>query len=212
MSRHDSTEQQTEKNGPDSRQEVTGPLSESDTYQEASVMEQSTSTATTVDTADQPAATYTLDPQAKFFLHSHAPHDPGVVRLDVLQSTGDAVTLSGRYEDLQDLADWIFTSVDRIAAEEEAAADAAVDADEARMIADGAPLLRDLKWFLEYSDGWQYDNWPAAVEALTGDGYDDERLLYITDFYRAARVLEVSTVDLMQNFLAAVGQKGVDDE
>lgn len=173
---------------------------------------ESTATPSDVDTTEEPAATYTLNPQAKLFLHSHAPQDPGVVRLDVLQSTGDAITLSLRYEQAQDIADWLFTSVDRIAAGEEAAADAAVDADEARMIADGAPLLRDLKWFLKYSDGWQYDNWPAAVEALTGDGYDSERILYITDFYRAACVLEVSTVDLMQDFLAGVGQKGADDE
>lgn len=170
---------------------------------------ESTATPSALDTVEQPAATFHLDPQARLTLHSHAPHDPGVVRLDILQSTGDAVTLCLRYEQAQDIADWIFTSVDRIAAEEEAAADAAVDADEARMIADGAPLLKDLKWYLRNLESW--DDWPAAVEALAGDGYDDERLLYVTDFYRAARALEVSTVDLMRDFLAPVEDEEADD-
>lgn len=187
-----------------------------------------------VDEADteQPAATYSLTGgQARLTLHSHAPQDPGVVRLWCETSAGDAVVLQMRHCQAQDLADWLFTSVDRIAAEEEAAADAAVDADEARMIAEGGATLWTLGKVLAAEDGLTTETVIALGDALDvtpvflfetitaarlGMPWStmptEDRLLRMGDLYVTAKTLGVQPSDIAATVLETTDEKGAEDD
>lgn len=222
--------QKTEKSEPAViRQDSADSLSEQDTHEGASVMNESTATPSAVDTTEEPAATHTLaGGQARFTLHARGPEDPGVVQLDCLTAGGDAVTLEMRHCQAQDLADWLFTSVDRIRAEEE---DAEVAADEARLLANGGATLWTLGKVLAAEDGLTTETVFTLGDALdvspvflfdaitaTRSGLPwstmpaEDRLLRMSDIYVTAKTLGVQPSDIAATVLEATGEKGADDE
>ncbi|GAA1177825.1 hypothetical protein [Nesterenkonia xinjiangensis] len=217
---HDAlTARMNEKNGPDSRQEVTGPFPESDTYQEASVMSQSIATT---EHPDQHTTTHELPgSQARFILRSLSPEQPGVVQLDVITSAGDAVTMQLRHEQAQDLADVLFIAVDRFAADD----DAAIEADHARLLAEGGSTLWTLGGLLaaHYDDLGTVQVVELAealevtptflLEAIIAprpscpwdDRPEGDRLLTVDDVFKAAQVLGVETAELAEVIANAEG-------